>query len=172
MEYSKFDLWFLSVSLLIMIVGSVLIYFSSPIDNEQITLTKNNCCSGNYCSDTYFDNNTNECVYTLSGKRDKVVLVDKNLTNEELFLIIADRFTDNHVYSEDYNCNEFSFDLMLLSQHLGFNVSCMLLNNHVYNLVCFEGVCKAFEPQNASYVDSYYLNGVPKGKLIKVGDKK
>lgn len=39
------------------------------LEFEEPRLTYNLCCDGEACTDTYYDNATNECVLALSGER-------------------------------------------------------------------------------------------------------
>ena len=73
------------------------------------------------------------------------------------FLMVAQRFADNHNYSEqEYNCRNYTKDLKKIADELGFDVEQVIgCTNSSSNRYCHTWLKLKvdFEPQHAEFVD-------------------
>ena len=81
-----------------------------------------------------------------------------NLSEGEVkdFLIVAQRFADNHNYSEEYNCMNYTKDLKQIADQLGFDVEQVVgCTNQSADKYCHAWLKLKvdFEPQFAEFVD-------------------
>jgi len=72
------------------------------------------------------------------------------------FLMVAQRFADNHKYSEKYNCMNYTRDLKKIADQLGFNIEQAIGCNSSSSPKDCHAWLKLkvdFEPQHAKFVD-------------------
>ena len=72
------------------------------------------------------------------------------------FLLVAQRFADNHDYSQQYNCKNYTKELKQIADQLGFAVEKVVgCNNNSDNAECHAWLKLKvdFEPQYAEFVD-------------------
>jgi len=72
------------------------------------------------------------------------------------FLLVAQKFADNHEYSKDYNCKNYTRDLKEIADQLGFDVEQVVgCSSQSDNADCHAWLKLKvdFEPQHAQFVD-------------------
>jgi hypothetical protein len=99
-----------------------------------------------------FVNNSAENKYTAAANS----VLDLSEGEVKDFLIVSQRFAENHIYSEQYNCMNYTKDLKQIADELGFDVEQVVGCNsssspkdcHAWLKLKFD-----FEPQFAEFVD-------------------
>jgi len=102
-----------------------------------------------------FANNSDNKSHAVNQAVDPIVNYGEGEVKE--FLMVAQRFADNHEYSEqEYNCKNYTRDLKKIADQLGFDVEQVVgCSNQSGNADCHTWLKLKvdFEPQHAGFMD-------------------